>query len=157
MAVPMYCIRYKLDLKGVRKWVTKTYNIHLPGLENPRSSFLAAFNTQMSDRDHQGLSLAMMKLHRMESKIFLPGDIDALAAIVSDKFIEARDGPAQAPVQFSSPTPHSQACAACGKAGSVVKLSSCTQCRKVWYCGKECQVSDWRRHKKECKPKAPKR
>lgn len=71
---------------------------------------------------------------------------------------EAFAAPSRVPegaIQFISPMAHSQACAACGKAGSLVKLRSCTGCKKVWYCGKECQVSDWRRHKKDCKAVAP--
>jgi hypothetical protein len=30
-------------------------------------------------------------------------------------------------------------------------LMSCASCRRVRYCGKECQVADWKRHKKCCK------
>eukprot|EP00590_Aulacoseira_subarctica_P000434 CAMPEP_0172435382 /NCGR_PEP_ID=MMETSP1064-20121228/71146_1 /TAXON_ID=202472 /ORGANISM="Aulacoseira subarctica , Strain CCAP 1002/5" /LENGTH=252 /DNA_ID=CAMNT_0013183691 /DNA_START=41 /DNA_END=799 /DNA_ORIENTATION=- len=30
-------------------------------------------------------------------------------------------------------------------------LKLCTRCRVAWYCGKECQVHHWRRHKKCCK------
>ena len=26
----------------------------------------------------------------------------------------------------------------------------CSRCRKVWYCGKECQASDWKKHKIDC-------
>ena len=26
----------------------------------------------------------------------------------------------------------------------------CTKCKSVYYCNKECQVNDWKRHKKEC-------
>jgi hypothetical protein len=29
----------------------------------------------------------------------------------------------------------------------------CSRCQKVWYCGRECQVGDWKRHKTSCKEK----
>lgn len=31
------------------------------------------------------------------------------------------------------------------------ELSRCSRCVKVWYCSRECQKSDWKRHKPECK------
>ncbi len=37
-------------------------------------------------------------------------------------------------------------CRCCGKAASL----RCSKCRKVFYCGKECQARDWPIHKKEC-------
>ena len=27
----------------------------------------------------------------------------------------------------------------------------CSKCRRVWYCSRECQVSDWKTHKESCK------
>jgi len=36
-------------------------------------------------------------------------------------------------------------CAVCGKGG---KLSRCGLCGKVYYCGKDCQLSDWKAHKR---------
>lgn len=30
------------------------------------------------------------------------------------------------------------------------KLQVCGKCRQVKYCGKECQKSDWKKHKLEC-------
>ena len=42
-------------------------------------------------------------------------------------------------------------CAKCGKAQSMVgRLKACTVCKKTFYCNKECQRSDWKRHKRVC-------
>lgn len=41
------------------------------------------------------------------------------------------------------------ACAFCGK---KEKLKKCTKCRRVVYCGVECQRIAWKLHKKECAP-----
>eukprot|EP01117_Protostelium_nocturnum_P012304 TRINITY_DN452_c0_g1_i1.p1 TRINITY_DN452_c0_g1~~TRINITY_DN452_c0_g1_i1.p1 ORF type:complete len:533 (+),score=183.36 TRINITY_DN452_c0_g1_i1:153-1601(+) len=30
--------------------------------------------------------------------------------------------------------------------------NKCSQCKSTFYCSRECQVGDWKRHKKECKP-----
>lgn len=38
-------------------------------------------------------------------------------------------------------------CAACKKAAET----KCTNCRKVFYCSKECQKKHWKEHKFECK------
>ena len=40
-------------------------------------------------------------------------------------------------------------CFHCGKSGA--KLRSCAQCRRAWYCGRDCQVADWKRHKQACR------
>ena len=41
-------------------------------------------------------------------------------------------------------------CIVCGKGGGSIK--SCAKCFSVSYCGKECQVKDWTRHKRFCVP-----
>lgn len=44
-------------------------------------------------------------------------------------------------------------CANChtvGMRGGAFKLKKCTGCWSVWYCNRECQVADWRRHRREC-------
>jgi hypothetical protein len=41
-------------------------------------------------------------------------------------------------------------CGYCGKSATV-KLVTCSQCRSVAYCGKECQKAAWKGHKKVCK------
>ncbi|KAL4071259.1 hypothetical protein V8B97DRAFT_1962113 [Scleroderma yunnanense] len=44
--------------------------------------------------------------------------------------------------------PVSTGCRTCGDEGKA--LSACGRCKKVKYCSKECQVQDWKRHKKDC-------
>lgn len=38
---------------------------------------------------------------------------------------------------------------------SPAQLKRCAGCKKVWYCSKVCQQSDWRRHIFHCNPKRP--
>ena len=40
-------------------------------------------------------------------------------------------------------------CASCFKSLNG-KGKKCTKCKSVYYCNKECQGNDWKRHKKEC-------
>jgi len=46
-----------------------------------------------------------------------------------------------------------QACRQCGKVGGTpgVKLRKCARCLEVAYCSAECQKTDWRKHRMECK------
>lgn len=39
----------------------------------------------------------------------------------------------------------------CDKCGSKENLKNCSKCHTVAYCGRECQVSDWPKHKQICK------
>ena len=42
-------------------------------------------------------------------------------------------------------------CHACQKAAQDTTLKKCSRCKKVKYCSKECQVKDWKNHKKHCR------
>jgi hypothetical protein len=44
--------------------------------------------------------------------------------------------------------PPGDACRRCGTKETKLKL--CSECKGVRYCSTECQLADWRRHKKEC-------
>lgn len=48
-------------------------------------------------------------------------------------------------------TTNSGVCAHCNVRKD--KLLQCKRCKMVVYCGRECQVSDWPRHKLVCKEK----
>ena len=39
-------------------------------------------------------------------------------------------------------------CTACGKGGEALK--KCNACKSVKYCSRQCQSSDWRKHKTRC-------
>ena len=38
-------------------------------------------------------------------------------------------------------------CAVCGEAAK----QRCSKCKGVWYCSRECQLKNWKEHKKMCK------
>ncbi|GMH74787.1 hypothetical protein TrRE_jg4954 [Triparma retinervis] len=42
-------------------------------------------------------------------------------------------------------------CSWCRKVAGTEKFSKCSRCRKVYYCGKECQTKAWKGHKKVCR------
>ena len=47
------------------------------------------------------------------------------------------------------------ACANCGKAeAGEINLKTCTACKMVKYCSRDCQRSHWPKHKKACKKRA---
>lgn len=47
-----------------------------------------------------------------------------------------------------------KSCAKCKIfAGNEIKLLLCGHCKKVYYCGQECQKADWDKHKAKCKKK----
>lgn len=52
---------------------------------------------------------------------------------------------------YSSMSAHKQKCEACGSPGATKKLMACRACHIAFYCSKECQVADWKRHKPACK------
>ena len=45
-------------------------------------------------------------------------------------------------------------CANCGKGEESVKLKSCTACKLVKYCSRDCQIAHRPQHKKECRKRA---
>ena len=61
--------------------------------------------------------------------------------------LEARFMASQAEQQSAAST-----CAACGaRAGQPgVRLQMCSRCKRVRYCGPQCQRAHWRAHKARC-------
>eukprot|EP01122_Echinamoeba_exundans_P004502 TRINITY_DN14558_c0_g1_i1.p1 TRINITY_DN14558_c0_g1~~TRINITY_DN14558_c0_g1_i1.p1 ORF type:complete len:219 (+),score=31.46 TRINITY_DN14558_c0_g1_i1:130-786(+) len=48
-------------------------------------------------------------------------------------------------------TPDNENIATCAKCGNPNNLMQCSGCKRVRYCGRECQVSHWKVHKAACK------
>ena len=46
-------------------------------------------------------------------------------------------------------------CAMCG--ATATKMQTCSMCRRVYYCGPQCQKADWKMHKLHCKKKGSKK
>ncbi|CAE8614457.1 unnamed protein product [Polarella glacialis] len=44
-------------------------------------------------------------------------------------------------------------CSFCGEGKHPTQLKSCSVCKGAKYCSKQCQVADWKIHKKHCSPK----
>lgn len=53
------------------------------------------------------------------------------------------------PKQHSSKVQANASC--CNLCGNVENLKRCSKCTQVYYCSKEHQIEDWKRHKKSCK------
>lgn len=60
--------------------------------------------------------------------------------------VEAREG--NAPSQEVKFTTATDACGNCGTRG--VKLLRCSRCKKMPYCGAQCQKTHWKSHKPQC-------
>ena len=59
------------------------------------------------------------------------------------------------PENFIQPVTDRQVCFKCHKTATVTgkkKLSTCSSCHAITYCGKECQKADWPRHGWNCVP-----
>jgi len=53
---------------------------------------------------------------------------------------------------FAPSKPVVKSCATCGKDATRVLVKDCVRCKRVSYCGKECQKLHWKQHKRECVP-----
>jgi hypothetical protein len=49
---------------------------------------------------------------------------------------------------------YNPSCPLRGAGAAAAELSHCSRCRKVMYCGKECQRAHWSEHKRYCVPQA---
>ncbi|EGD74099.1 hypothetical protein PTSG_13224 [Salpingoeca rosetta] len=60
-----------------------------------------------------------------------------------------RDGADDLHAQQSQQQQQQRRCFACKQ--EQARLQTCARCHCVWYCGRECQVADWKRHKVSCR------
>jgi hypothetical protein len=44
-----------------------------------------------------------------------------------------------------------ESCTQCGKSGQDTTLQRCTSCKVTVYCGRQCQLEHWKKHKTHCK------
>ena len=75
------------------------------------------------------IGTALMLIEQAIDLAVMFGHVD-LAAMLKEKFVCARQE------CLNPPT------------------SQCSRCLRIFYCSKECQVADWRKHKKSCRKKA---
>ena len=66
----------------------------------------------------------------------------------SNSSAKARSGAEAVDNAVSNASSDDRNCCGCGKA--AVKLMKCSKCKTVSYCSRECQVADWKEHKKVC-------
>eukprot|EP00797_Seminavis_robusta_P007900 Sro154_g070100.1 n/a (270) ;mRNA; r:68802-69611 len=50
----------------------------------------------------------------------------------------------------TAPSKTEEYCQVCWSTSPSCNLKKCSQCKKVSYCGRECQFNDWKDHKKAC-------
>ena len=66
-----------------------------------------------------------------------------------------RGTPADAALAKSliKPSTGGNACDVCGtKRSAAAPLKTCSRCKRVWYCGADCQKKAWPQHKPQCRP-----
>lgn len=147
--------RFTMELCGGPggKWKNQIYTL-APGTPETKEVCETVFlSPPRTDSERYGVAVAEIKLSGLGALVpaqFEEGFTDALGRMYLEKC--QNPGPVRpASARFTSGVAHGQVCRACGKSGAAVKLQMCVRCKQAWYCGKECQVSDWKRHKRECK------
>ena len=63
------------------------------------------------------------------------------------------DGQQVNPLAYEPRTSQQQKCGA--TAATNTNMKKCSICQIVFYCSKECQKADWRRHKVDCRDPRP--
>eukprot|EP00550_Attheya_septentrionalis_P003283 CAMPEP_0198289778 /NCGR_PEP_ID=MMETSP1449-20131203/7855_1 /TAXON_ID=420275 /ORGANISM="Attheya septentrionalis, Strain CCMP2084" /LENGTH=440 /DNA_ID=CAMNT_0043988165 /DNA_START=110 /DNA_END=1432 /DNA_ORIENTATION=- len=105
-----------------------------------------------SVKEQKGIMAAMMaggsgRPQDEEAVIYIP------LLSPAEHVIRARGGRGDEPTRMDGKMKKqhgNKVCERCRKAGSRDELSACAQCKSVWYCGRECQKSDWKIHKVWC-------
>ena len=100
---------------------------------------------QASNTGNTPLSVSRLYGHREVAKLLL-------ASVVK---LEQAEKAAEVVVKEEEGEPAKKAprvCQMCGK--EAAKMKKCSVCKRVRYCSEECQLKDWKEHKKACKTKA---
>ena len=112
----------------------------------------ADINKHRGQAGHSPIEVVHQKGHRQIVKL-----LHVAGAIVSDS-LSALTGfktkVKKAVLAIGDETDMRETCANedCGKIETAYgQYSACAACKLVYYCSKECQVSAWRSHKKQCK------
>jgi hypothetical protein len=94
-------------------------------------------------RDH------LEKIFDKDHKKILNASLQELVHSGREKMIEKAKKLASAydVDQFKAAMPEVHPCAKCGREA----YKKCSKCKEIWYCARECQVSHWNEHKKNCK------
>jgi hypothetical protein len=95
-----------------------------------------------NDLEMQGFTQAMARQNPGQQNFEYGG---AEAQKIYDQFLKAPDAKMGRADMYT--------CAYCGTTSSD-KLSMCSRCKTISYCTRECQVSHWKVHKKECAKRA---
>ncbi|XP_065891273.1 zinc finger MYND domain-containing protein 10-like [Dysidea avara] len=77
---------------------------------------------------------------QQRKKLFLPSDSDLQQQ--AKRWVEACNWDVLETLSGDAPK-----CAQCGQTSAMKR---CSRCRSEWYCGRECQVKHWKKHKPFC-------
>jgi TPR repeat protein len=102
----------------------------------------AQFNLGVLYATGQGVNRSFEKACALWRKAAEQGDVNAIMGL------QKLDELSQLDEQF---LPKPLECASCYRPHSDHKLSRCTGCHCVFYCGKKCQKEHWKEHKEMCK------
>jgi hypothetical protein len=83
--------------------------------------------------------------------VFVPVAANVVPQVAKAAVAVAPNSGTAKPPPPSNPA-SSKCCAACGKADAP---KSCSVCKVTKYCSRDCQVANWKSHKKECKKLRP--
>jgi hypothetical protein len=108
--------------------------------EDVESAIRKAIDVERSSElENEAIMQAMARKNPGQTQFELGGEESQK---LYDEFVRAPDSKANRADYYT--------CAYCGKTGTK-KLLQCSRCKKVSYCGKECQLAAWPTHKKnEC-------
>ena len=84
----------------------------------------------------------------------MAGNVDCIYGAPTDgKQVKKIDIDSRSSEVVRRKTVTSLKCNCCGRvkgSNSGLTLNKCSRCKKIYYCGKECQRKDWKKHKGTC-------